>query len=163
MIVRRCAGHYADGSRCSYGAKRASRYCTIHRAQRPDAPVRWLVEGRTRRAPELLLHLLAVGEVEPWGAVPDSVLCSRRPAGKRDEHAPPSARVCPRCRGLALDAVAAGEVEPDHLRRWELGEPNIDERCAVWLGHDDDEGGSNRCAGPTGHRGSHDARSAVWT
>jgi hypothetical protein len=31
-------------------------------------------------------------------------------------------------------------------------------RCAVWLGHDDDEGGSHRCALPAGHLGSHNAR-----
>lgn len=126
MIYRQCAGRYrhTDRPRCNGRAQRWSRYCKLHGDQRPDVPVRWLVEGRTRRAPEVMLHLLAT-RLEG----PDVVLCSQRPAGKRDEHAPPSARICPRCRSLALKAVAAGEVEPDHLRRWELGEPNVDERA----------------------------------
>jgi hypothetical protein len=39
------------------------------------------------------------------------------------------------------------------------GDPAMtDTRCPVWLGHDDDEGGSHRCARRAEHLGAHDAR-----
>jgi hypothetical protein len=36
-------------------------------------------------------------------------------------------KLCPTCRRHALGAVERGELEPDTLRRWQLGEPNVDE------------------------------------
>jgi len=80
--------------------------------------------------------------------------------------------------GISYEVSIAREVpEPDRTpseqfaaelteqaakaQRQQLEVDTLD-RCPIFLGHDDDEGGSNRCAGPIGHKGSHDARSAVW-
>lgn len=125
---RRCAALVGDGNRCPHRPRPGSRFCGVpgHLEQRPQPPLAWLTEGRARRAPVgssvPRLHLLVMRSASEGG---DVLLCTERPAGHRA--APVVAHVCRRCRLLALEAVARGEVEPDHLRRWDLGEPNVDE------------------------------------
>jgi hypothetical protein len=115
-----CAGHYRTGAPCARPAEAGSRYCWQHVEQRPAEPLPYLVETRSAlsrsRAP--LVHLRYVEA--RW------VLCTRSPA--RDVSGPAlAARVCGRCRDLAVAAVQRGELEPDTLRRFTLGEPNVDE------------------------------------
>lgn len=117
--VPRCAGVRLSGGQCAARARLGSRFCGRHESQVPPVPLPYLVECVSRRvAVPARVHLHYPGV--------DRLLCTGSPA--RGLVPGMGRRTCPRCRALAVEAVARGEVEPDHLRRWNLGEPNINER-----------------------------------
>jgi hypothetical protein len=118
--VPTCRGTTGEGRPCPYRARLGSRYCARHAGQLPDTPVDYLAELVARVSRPGRVHL-AYREHGPAGP---RLLCTGSP-GMRWR--PTTLPVCADCRMLAGLAVARGEVEPDHLRRWNLGEPNVDE------------------------------------
>lgn len=115
-----CAGVTLTGARCPRRAHLGSRYCRTHAEQAPVALVAYLAEttsGRTRNP----------GRVHLRYADGAALLCTGTPADVRGGPYPATLHPCPRCRAIAVEAVDRGEVEPDDLRRWRLGEPNVDE------------------------------------
>jgi hypothetical protein len=114
-----CAGITTLDERCAFRARLGSRFCSRHTGQRPDVPLPYLVECLSKLAPHpsrVHLHYSGSG----------MLLCTGTSA--RGPQHRPDLKPCPDCRRLAVEAVERGEVEPDHLRRWNLGEPNVDEQ-----------------------------------
>lgn len=121
-----CSGTIGDSRACEDRARPGSRYCGRHIGQAPATPVTYLGECASVRYayPMGRVHLRLLEH-----GAPIRLLCTgtrARPLGGPA----PGALTCPRCRALALDAVARGELEPDELPRWNLGERNVDEARA---------------------------------
>ncbi len=118
-----CAGRTLLGSSCVHRARLGSRFCGTHAEQAPVVPVAgYLVEttaARTRHPGRV--HLRYSGG--------STLLCTGTPATAEYSRLTGVLKPCPTCRSLALIAVDRGELEPDDLRRFRLGEPNVDERA----------------------------------
>lgn len=117
----RCAGRTAADHPCPDRARLGSRFCGRHVDQRPEPPVTYLTE-------RLSAHTRRPRRVHLGYAAPDAptLLCTGTIARTPPRY-DPTLGLCPRCRPLAVEAVGRGELEPDTLRRWNLGEPNVDE------------------------------------
>lgn len=116
-----CHGTIGDSRPCLDRARPGSRYCARHIGQRPTVPREYLDECLSVRPNPTRVHL----RYREHGA-PLRLLCTGSLA-RPWQQPPVGLRTCPRCRRLALEAVGRGELEPDTLRRWNLGEPNVDE------------------------------------
>lgn len=118
----RCAGLTVGGDPCVRRARLGSRYCRTHAEQAPVVPVAYLVETTSRRTRSPgRVHLRYAEGIR-------MLLCTGTPADLGGGPYPATLHPCPRCRAIAVEAVDRGELEPDDLRRFRLGEPNVDER-----------------------------------
>lgn len=109
-----------SGRPCPDRARLGSRFCGRHEGQMPATPVRYLRECLSAVVPRPTRVHLSYLEQSPA-----RLLCTGSSALAGVVLS--GLAVCPRCRGLAREAVARGELEPDDVRRFDLGEPNVDE------------------------------------
>jgi hypothetical protein len=109
-----------DGRPCGNRVRPGSRFCGVHGRIPPATQAAYLgevVSGWAARPTRRHLAYLSGS----------TLLCTGTAAAPLPGHGAPR-KVCDDCRALALAAVARGELEPDDLRRWKLGEPNVDEQ-----------------------------------